>query len=117
MNEFSEIINSFDKKVKNREIFDYKIVLDTSANDSFIVYENIFTSDYVINLNNQGVISDEDLDLKKHELILNEDLKENETLKIIIFKEDKLEKSDSSTGKIYSFYFNNGYNYKINSSV
>jgi hypothetical protein len=52
MNDFLETINYFDKKVKDKEIFDYKIVLDKSMDDSFIVYENTTISDYSITLNN-----------------------------------------------------------------
>gem|GEM_PF-6414011 len=50
-NEVSLYIDSLDKKVKNHEIYDYKIIIDSSINNSFISYENIYDTSKNIILN------------------------------------------------------------------
>lgn len=61
-NEVSLYIDSLDKKVKNHEIYDYNIIIDSSINNSFISYENIYdTSKNMImnydNINNSWTLN------------------------------------------------------------
>lgn len=54
-NEISLYIDSLDKKVKNHEIYDYNIIIDSSINNSFISYENIYDSSKKVILNYDNI--------------------------------------------------------------
>jgi len=63
INEIQLYINELDKKIKNHDIYDYKIVIDSTINDSLLSYENIFDNDKIVELSYDNLNNSWTLDL------------------------------------------------------
>ena len=107
-NEVSLYIDSLDKKVKNHEIYDYKIIIDSSINNSFISYENIYdtSKNIILNYNPTNNFWTINLNWLAWEL-----------WNLIIYKDKKLFFSDNLLLSSSNTVFEESYNYKINSTL
>lgn len=107
-NEVSLYIDSLDKKVKNHEIYDYKIIIDSSINNSFISYENIYdtSKNIILNYNPTNNFWTINLNWLAWEL-----------WNLIIYKDKKLFFSDNLLLSTSDTVFEENYNYKINSTL
>ena len=107
-NEISLYIDSLDKKVKNREIYDYKIIIDSSINNSFISYENLYdtSKNIILNYNPTNNFWTINLNWLAWEL-----------WNLIIYKDKKLFFSDNLLLSTSDTVFEENYNYKINSTL
>lgn len=107
-NEVSLYIDSLDKKVKNHEIYDYNIIIDSSINNSFISYENIYDT-------NQNIILN--YDSNNNSWTINLNWLTWELWNLIMYKDKKLFFSDNLLWSTSNTVFEKNYNYKIMSTL
>ncbi len=107
-NEISLYIDNLDKKIKNHEIYDYNVIIDSSLNNSFIIYENIYDT-------NQNIILN--YNVANNQWTINLIWLAWELWNLIIYKEKKLYFSDNLISNSSNINFEEAYNYKILSTL
>lgn len=107
-NEISLYIDNLDKKIKNHEIYDYNVIIDSSINNSFITYENIYDT-------NQNIILN--YNINNNQWTINLIWLAWELWNLIIYKEKKLYFSDNLISNSTNINFEEAYNYKILSTL
>ncbi len=107
-NEIRIYIESLDKKVKNHEIYDYNILINTSINNSLISYENIYDTEKNITLSYNSWTN-------SWELTLN--WSSWELWNLSIYKDKKLFFSNNVSWTNTGFLLEKNYNYKLLSTL
>ncbi|MDD2908102.1 MAG: prepilin-type N-terminal cleavage/methylation domain-containing protein [Candidatus Gracilibacteria bacterium] len=103
MNYISNNVLDEDKKIKNNEIYDYDLLINTSVNDAYTIYENIYDNNQYINLiysNNIGNLNLIGLS--------------GEMWKLLIYKGEKLKnKIDIPINTYNNIGIENNYDYRF----
>lgn len=108
-NEVSLYIDWLDKKIKNHEIYDYNILINTSINSSFISYENMYDTDKNVLLNYESSNNSWSLSLTWSSW---------ELWNLSMYKDKKLFYSNNIIWTIVNnLIFEDEYNYKIISTL